>query len=228
MDKMTQEQTEIRAKRRAEEDLPVNGQGEDAEETLRQDGEEIDVDFVFSSLTDLDFHGLKTLLRQGFGSDAEALPLSAMAEALLAQQGIGTAVKVDDTLDPYAVMSVLVLSGVINTISIIYFMVVIVAHIKDQKTTPETIAVTDYLRTKATAHCADPEAFETVLKSPTTGLLVHDRLLNMPPQLAPPMIRMLMEEMAEVNIYLLSSILFCLTSSDDNLYYRTLNMRYKI
>ena len=102
------------SKRRAEDDPPVdNDNDEEDDETM---SEEIDVDFVFSSLTDLDFHGLKTLLRQGFGPDAEALPLSALAEALLAQQGLGTAVKVDDTLDPYAVMSVLPLHGVIHLV----------------------------------------------------------------------------------------------------------------
>ena len=52
------------------------------------------------------------MLSQLFGTDAEDVPLGSVMDALIAQQEVGTVVKVDDdTSDPYALISILDLSA---------------------------------------------------------------------------------------------------------------------
>lgn len=68
----------------------------------------MNVDFEwFDPQPTVDFHGLKTLLRQLFDSDAQLFDISALADLILSQPFLGSTVKVDgiDT-DPYAFLSV--------------------------------------------------------------------------------------------------------------------------
>jgi len=56
----------------------------------------------------VDFHGLKTLLRQLFDVDALLFDLSALADLILSQPLLGSTVKVEgNETDPYAFLSVL-------------------------------------------------------------------------------------------------------------------------
>lgn len=69
----------------------------------------LDVDFEwFDPQPAIDFHGLKTLLRQLFDVDAQLFDLSALAELILSQPLLGSTVKVDgNESDPYAFLTVL-------------------------------------------------------------------------------------------------------------------------
>ena len=69
----------------------------------------LDVDFEwFDPQPAVDFHGLKTLLRQLFDVDNELFDLSALADLILSQPLLGSTVKVDgNESDPYAFLTVL-------------------------------------------------------------------------------------------------------------------------
>lgn len=69
----------------------------------------IDVDFEwFDPQPAVDFHGLKTLLRQLLDVDNQLFDLSALADLILSQPLLGSTVKVDgNESDPYAFLTVL-------------------------------------------------------------------------------------------------------------------------
>lgn len=74
-----------------------------------QDTDMLDIDFEwFDPQPHVDFHGIKTLLRQLFDADAQLFDLSALTDVILAQPLLGSTVKVDgNETDPYAFLSVL-------------------------------------------------------------------------------------------------------------------------
>lgn len=62
----------------------------------------------FDPQPDVDFHGLKTLLRQLFDADNQLFDLSALTDLILEQPLLGSTVKVDgNETDPYAFLTVL-------------------------------------------------------------------------------------------------------------------------
>lgn len=69
----------------------------------------VNVDFEwFDPQPDVDFHGLKVLLRQLFDSDAQLFDLSTLTDLILSQPLLGSTVKVDgNETDPYAFLTVL-------------------------------------------------------------------------------------------------------------------------
>jgi protein BCP1 len=69
----------------------------------------LDVEFEwFDPQPEVDFHGLKTLLRQLFDSDNQLFDLSALTDLILEQPLLGSTVKVDgNETDPYAFLTVL-------------------------------------------------------------------------------------------------------------------------
>lgn len=69
----------------------------------------LDVEFEwFDPQPEVDFHGLKTLLRQLLDVDNQLFNLSELADMILAQPLLGSTVKTDgNETDPYAFLSVL-------------------------------------------------------------------------------------------------------------------------
>lgn len=68
----------------------------------------VDVDFEWFDPQEIDFHGLKHLLRQLFDVDAQDFDISAVADMILAQPLLGSTVKTDGKeSDPYAFLTVL-------------------------------------------------------------------------------------------------------------------------
>ena len=69
----------------------------------------LDIDFEwFDPQPEVDFHGLKTLLRQLLDVDSQLVDISALADLILAQPLLGSTVKVDgNETDPYAFLSVI-------------------------------------------------------------------------------------------------------------------------
>lgn len=69
----------------------------------------MNVDFEwFDPQPAVDFHGLKSLLRQLFDNDSQEFDLSGLADLILSQPLLGSTVKVDgNESDPYAFLTVL-------------------------------------------------------------------------------------------------------------------------
>lgn len=141
----------------------------------------VNVDFeMFDPQPAHDFHGLKHLLRQLFDSDSSLFDLSALADLILSQPLLGTTVKTDgNESDPYAFLTVVSLR----------------VHASHAAVTP----LVAYLLSKAAA--ANPVLHRTLKPllapdSPTghVGLILTERLVNMPVQVVPPMYKMLLEE----------------------------------
>ncbi|KAI8611448.1 p21-C-terminal region-binding protein-domain-containing protein [Chytriomyces sp. MP71] len=169
-----------------EEDDPVVEEQEDEEDQDEDDGERdsedqelIDVDFDFFDPKEIDFHGLKTLVKQTFANDADEFDVSGIADAILAQPWLGSVVKADGADDPYAVMTTLSLSPAEQ----------------GGKLGVPMAAVKDYLLKKSKKSNESHDMLVSLLDSKNVGLLLHERLINMPPQLSVPLLKMLIEEL---------------------------------
>src|SRR5271154_4703975 len=69
----------------------------------------VNVEFEwFNMKPDIDFHGIKNLLRQLFDVDSQLFDLSALTDLILSQPTIGSTVKIDgEDTDPYAFLTIL-------------------------------------------------------------------------------------------------------------------------
>lgn len=133
----------------------------------------------FDPQTAIDFHGIKTLLTQLFDADAALIPLSPLTDLILNQPLLGSTVKVDgNETDAYAFLSVINLS--------------------QHASNPAISAVTSYLRSKAasTPTLAPLAALLSQSPVPPIGLILTDRLINVPSEIVPPMYSMLLEEIS--------------------------------
>ncbi|KAL4802140.1 p21-C-terminal region-binding protein-domain-containing protein [Aspergillus unguis] len=139
----------------------------------------VDVDFEWFDPAEIDFHGLKHLLRQLFDVDAQDLDLSAIADLILAQPMLGSTVKTDGKdSDPYAFLTVLNLAKHADK-----------QAIKD---------LTTYLNRRAsqTPSLSPLASLLSQNPIPPIGLILTERLINMPSEIVPPMYNMLQEEIA--------------------------------
>ncbi|WFD43239.1 Mss4p nuclear export [Malassezia psittaci] len=146
----------------------------------------INVEFDFRAPADIDFQAIIRLFQQLFYTNAPQLNLSTVADhvvQLSQNHGIGTVVKVDDVEqihDPYAVASALPIGE------------------------PGTSPAADLLRTYLTKHLTKSASGKPMLdliqnanaKRPILWFL-HERMVNLPAQLFPPLLTMLYEEYEE-------------------------------
>ncbi|KAF2844567.1 hypothetical protein T440DRAFT_315900 [Plenodomus tracheiphilus IPT5] len=170
------------AKRKSQHDLEDLPDASDAGKTTKADdsGSDEDMDMVnvdfewFDPQPAVDFHGIKTLLRQLLDVDNQLFNLSELTDLILAQPLLGSTVKVDgNETDPYAFLTVLNLT----------------TH-KDKQVIKN---LTTYLSKKPPQTLAQ---LPTLLSTPTTqiGLILTERFINMPHEIVPPMYTMLLEE----------------------------------
>lgn len=132
----------------------------------------VNVDFEwFNFDPEIDFHGTKALLRQLLDVDAPLFDVSALADLILSQPTIGSTVKVDGKeTDAYALITAL--------------------SLKTHAEHGGLKGLVGYLSEKAGGETAD------VLRSGgDVGLVVSERLINMPSEVAPPLYGMLLEEL---------------------------------
>ncbi|KAI9090994.1 p21-C-terminal region-binding protein-domain-containing protein [Phlyctochytrium arcticum] len=153
---------------------------EDDEDDESSEQDTVDVDFEFFDPKPIDFHGLKSLLRQTFTDEAEEISLSELADLIIAQPAVGSTVKCDDGQDPYALVTVV--------------------NLEEHKDKKCVKGIKDYLTSKTRkggqAQAASSGAEQIVgALNKTTGLILNERLINMPPQIVPPLFKMLLEEM---------------------------------
>ncbi|KAL5363404.1 p21-C-terminal region-binding protein-domain-containing protein [Aspergillus floccosus] len=151
---------------------PVESDGSDEEMEI------VNVDFEwFDPQPAVDFHGIKNLLRQLFDADAQMFNMSELADMILAQPTLGSTVKVDgNESDPYAFLSVL--------------------NLQEHKDKPVIKDLISYFQKKAASTPSLAPLSQLLSQSPVPpiGLILTERLINMPPQVIPPMYTMLLEE----------------------------------
>ncbi|KAF9645024.1 hypothetical protein BDM02DRAFT_3149483 [Thelephora ganbajun] len=149
------------------------------EEEPDGEGELIDIDFeFFDPIADIDWHGVKRLLVQLLQADAPIFHLNSLTDLILSQPLIGSTVKCDGReSDPYAFLSVL--------------------NLNTHADHPSIKSLAEYFLSKANPNPALRTVLGDVLGSSSNdhvGLILSERLVNMPVQIIPPMYRMLADE----------------------------------
>lgn len=145
------------------------------------DVELLNVEFEwFDPKAEVDFHGLKNLLRQLLDNDAQIFDMSALADLILSQPLLGSTVKVDGIeTDPYAFLSVL--------------------NISEHKDKPVIKDLTKYIAQKAKSNPSLAPLAQLLANTenpPAIGLILTERLINIPAEVVPPMYTMLQEEIS--------------------------------
>ncbi|KAH0541292.1 Mss4p nuclear export [Glutinoglossum americanum] len=143
------------------------------------DDDTVNVDFEwFDPQPEHDFHGLKTLLRQLLDVDAQLFDLSALADLILSQQLLGSTVKVEgNESDPYAFLTVL--------------------NLHEHREKQVIKDLTKYLVQKSSTNSTLSDILQTILSLDSgleIGLILTERVINIPPEVVPPMYTMLLEE----------------------------------
>ncbi|KAH8894088.1 hypothetical protein GQ53DRAFT_821197 [Thozetella sp. PMI_491] len=149
---------------------------EDDDDSSDDDMEVVNVDFeLFNYDADIDFHGIKTLLRQLFDVDAQLFDLSGLSDLIVQQNTIGSTCKVDDKAnDAYAFLTVL--------------------NIQEHREKQPISQLIQYLSEKAQADKGLAGIPEVLASGKHVGLVLAERLINMPAEVIPPMWTMLVDE----------------------------------
>ncbi|PYH43822.1 protein-transporting protein BCP1 [Aspergillus saccharolyticus JOP 1030-1] len=171
-------------KRKELKDTDVDMGGTDPRVENDSDSDEdidmVNVDFEwFDPDPEVDFHGLKNLLRQLFDNDAQDLDMSALTDLILSQAWMGSTIKTDGKeSDPYAFLTVL--------------------NLQEHKDKPIIKSLLTYLQQKSASNpTLSPLTALLTDKTPKPiGLILTERLINMPAEVVPPMYTMLQQEIA--------------------------------
>ncbi|TID25938.1 Protein bcp1 [Venturia nashicola] len=159
---------------RMDEDGSGSGSGSD------EDVDMIKADFDFFDPAEIDFHGLKSLTRQLLDIDAELINTSELVDLIVSQPLVGSTVKVDGKeSDPFAFMTVLNLQA---------------HHDK-----PVIQTLTTYLHQKLStipSLAASSDLLAPTNTAAQVGLILTERIINLPSEISPPMYSMLLEEIA--------------------------------
>ncbi|TQS33454.1 hypothetical protein Golomagni_06201 [Golovinomyces magnicellulatus] len=141
-----------------------------------EDFDMVDVEFeLFNFDPEIDFHGVKALLRQLFDVDGNLFNMSALADLVLSQNTIGSTVKADGKgTDAYAMLTAL------NT------------YVNREKE-PMT-DILKYLVDKAATNPALAAIPPLINDGKQVGLVFSERFINMPSEIAPPLFSMLVDE----------------------------------
>lgn len=137
----------------------------------------LNVDFEFFSPRLTDVYTLRNLLRQLMGPDSNYLDLFSLSDLISRQIHVGSTVKVDGIEgDPFA------------------FLTVINLNYHQEKLFIKQIL--SYIMSKISLNKEFYEMFNMLMKASDSnlGLILSERLVNMPTQIIPPMYEMLFEE----------------------------------
>ncbi|KAI5921544.1 p21-C-terminal region-binding protein-domain-containing protein [Camillea tinctor] len=136
----------------------------------------VNVDFEWFNFNEkIDFHGLKALLRQLFDVDKDLFDISALADLILSQPTIGSTVKVDgEEADPYAFLTAI--------------------NLHEHKEKKPVVQLIDYINEKAKTNEALAPIPGLLASGKHVGLVLAERLINMPSEISPPMYGMLIDE----------------------------------
>ncbi|KAI0132677.1 p21-C-terminal region-binding protein-domain-containing protein [Xylariales sp. AK1849] len=167
------------AKKRARE---ADGAAADPDKMVEDESsDDDDFDFVnvdfewFNFDPEIDFHGTKSLLRQLLDVDSQLFDISGLADLILSQPTIGSTVKVDGKeADPYALMTVL--------------------NLHEHREKKQIADLTRYLGQKAKSDDSLASISELLASGKHVGLVLAERLINVPSEISPPMYGMLIDE----------------------------------
>ncbi|KAI7523864.1 hypothetical protein KC331_g18428, partial [Hortaea werneckii] len=160
--------------------MDVDGEENNSEEE-EDDASIINIDFEwFDPRPEIDFHGLKMLLRQLFDVDNDLFDLSELTDMILAQPLLGSTVKCEgEESDPYAFLTVL--------------------NMHHHREKPVMKQLTDYLISKASTQQTTQQQLRDLLSPGSqaqVGLILTERFINMPSEIVPPMYNMIRSEIA--------------------------------
>ncbi|RWA08155.1 hypothetical protein EKO27_g6950 [Xylaria grammica] len=152
---------------------------EDSDSSDDEDFDMVNVDFEWFNFNEkIDFHGTKSLIRQLFDVDANLFDVSALADLILSQSSIGSTVKTDgEEADPFAFLTAL--------------------NIQEHRQKKPVTQLIDYLSEKAKATESLASIPELLASGQHVGLILSERLINMPSEVAPPLYSMLVEEIQD-------------------------------
>ncbi|TRY55491.1 hypothetical protein DNTS_004138 [Danionella cerebrum] len=162
---------------------------EDSEHSEEEINEEVIVDFEAHTISDNDFHGIKTLLQQLFLKSH--VNISDLTDVIIQQNHIGSVIRQaevpedsDDEGDPDEVF------GFISMVNL------------TERQGVECVEKLKELVLEQSGKCGSPDVHERLKQlllgsSPSVGLILSERFVNVPPQIALPMHKQLQKEMAE-------------------------------
>ena len=167
-----------------------------SDQIFAQDTNMLDVEFEwFDPQPEHDFHGLKTLLRQSFDVDAQSFDLSGLTDLILAQPLLGSTVKVEgNETDPYAFLTVINL----HEHKVIRSYEYVPHELTREQDKPVIEKLVTYIRAQAKRNTALSE-LDDLMQNTTSarvGLILTERLVNVPSEVVPPMYKMLLEEIS--------------------------------
>jgi protein BCP1 len=136
----------------------------------------VNVEFEwFNFKPDVDFHGLKSLIRQLLDVDSQLFDLSALADLILSQPTIGSTVKVDgEETDAYAFLTIL--------------------NLYEHREKKIIKDLTQYIIEKSRSSQTLAPLASLLSSSAQVGLVLGERLINVPSEISPPMYTMLIDE----------------------------------
>ncbi|OAA61860.1 hypothetical protein SPI_04719 [Niveomyces insectorum RCEF 264] len=159
----------------------------------------VDVDFEWFNFDPaVDFHGTKSLLRQLLDVDAPLLDVSALAECVLAQPTIGSTVKVDGKeTDAYALLTALGLGAPVQQAQPALSALAQYVGARAAASPDATLArvLPPLLAPAASAPSDAANEADEAQKAAHVGLVLSERLINMPAEIAPPLYTMLQDEL---------------------------------
>lgn len=147
---------------------------EDAEDDA--DANVVNVEFNFKDASDIDYKSINRLLAHYLPGEEETFDVGAFTDAIIAQRVLGTMVHVNDDLDVYAFATVL--------------------PIAKHKDAPWMKDIINYIIRKGKDEAVKGK-LRAMVDSPNSsglGLLVNERVLNMPPELAPALLDNLLKD----------------------------------
>ncbi|KAF2967358.1 hypothetical protein GQX73_g6220 [Xylaria multiplex] len=152
---------------------------EDSDSSDDEDFDIVNVDFEWFNFNEkVDFLGTKSLIRQLFDVDANLFDVSALADLILSQSSIGSTVKTDgEESDPFAFVTAL--------------------NVQEHRQKKPISQLIEYLSEKAKATESLAPIPELLASGQHVGLILSERLINMPSDIVPPLYTMLAEEIQD-------------------------------
>ena len=153
----------------------------------------VNVDFEFFGFIESDYQAIKHLLIQLFSHDAKDLDISSIADHFIKQdEEVGSTVKSEGEMgDPLAFIGVLPWDSVPLILASSY--VTCSLYSMDSQDQPYIISLRKYLLGKTSSNVI----LNGFLRNPNNkiGIVLSERLVNMPVQIIPPLLRIFDEEM---------------------------------
>ena len=160
-----EEESETETEEDSEDEEDLDGSDDDEEEIM--------VDFEFQDPKETDFHGLKALLKNYL--DGAEFSSSELCDFIIKQNTVGTVIKAQgagDENDPIAVMSVV--------------------NLTTNKDAPYVKELAAWLKGKCPKDLR--KKLDGAFGDEGVGLIINERIINVPPETAPPMVNQLFDE----------------------------------